>query len=152
MTGWVAITAMLALGLIAGVLGGLFGIGGGLVIVPALVLLAGLDQKTATGTSLFALLWPVGVLGVIEYYRRGELRVDHGAWIAVGLVVGILFGAKLTKPMSHQQLKQCYGIFLLAVGIYYLSGWSPSKAPRPSPGAEAGPARVAPDAPPGRTP
>ncbi len=126
MSGATAVAAMLILGLVAGVLGGLFGIGGGLVIVPVLVLLMGLDPKTATGTSLFALLWPVGVLGVREYYLRGEMRLDHGTWIALGLVVGILIGAKLTAPMSPAQMKRLYGIFLLLVGAYYLFGWTPT--------------------------
>lgn len=134
MSGLTAIAAMLILGLAAGVLGGLFGIGGGLVIVPALVLGWGLDQKTATGTSLFALLWPVGALGVWEYYRRGELRVDLGAWIAIGLVAGILVGAVLNRPMSAANLKRGYGVFLLVVGLYYLLGTS---GPRPAPVADA---------------
>ena len=121
------ILGMLLLGLVAGVLGGLFGIGGGLVIVPALVLAMGLDQKTATGTSLFALLWPVGVLGVWEYWRRGEMRADYGGWIAVGLVLGILIGAKLTAPMSPRTMKQLYGAFLLVAGAYYLA--SPTLKP-----------------------
>jgi uncharacterized membrane protein YfcA len=129
MSGPTAVMWMLLLGTLAGVLGGLFGIGGGLVIVPVLVLGFGLDQKTATGTSLFALLWPVGVLGVWEYWRRGELRVGYGAWIAIGLVLGILIGAKLTRPMSAAQLKRAYGIFLLIVGAYYLIGTKGSAKP-----------------------
>jgi uncharacterized membrane protein YfcA len=116
---------MLLVGVAAGVLGGLFGIGGGLVIVPALVLMEGLDQKTATGTSLFALLWPVGILGVLEYYRRGELKVVPGAWVAVGLVLGIFLGALITAPLSPTRMKQLYGAFLLAMGLYYLSAWGP---------------------------
>jgi uncharacterized membrane protein YfcA len=133
------IAAMLGLGVAAGVLGGLFGIGGGLVIVPVLVLAFGLDQKTATGTSLFALLWPVGILGVREYYRRGELRIDLGAWIAAGLVLGILVGAMMTKPMSAGQLKRAYGVLLMVVGLYYLFG-TPSSTPAPVPPVEARPA------------
>lgn len=141
MSGLVGLIAMLALGLAAGVLGGLFGIGGGLVIVPALVLGAGLDQKTATGTSLFALLWPVGLLGVWEYYRRGELRIDLGAGIAVGLVVGILIGAVMTRPMSAAQLKRMYGVFLVVVGLYYLlgtTGATPAPAVEPPGASQAG--------------
>lgn len=115
------VLGMLALGLLAGVLGGLFGIGGGLVIVPVLVLCAGLDQKHATGTSLFALVWPVGLLGVWEYYRRGEVRLDWGGTIAVGLAIGVLIGAKLTAPLSPRTMKRAYGIFLLVVGVYFLA-------------------------------
>jgi uncharacterized membrane protein YfcA len=132
------IAAMLGLGVAAGVLGGLFGIGGGLVIVPVLVLALGLDQKTATGTSLFALLWPVGALGVLEYWRRGEARIGLGAWIAVGLLLGILIGARLTRPMSADLLKRAYGVFLLAVGLYYLFA-TPSPGPAPATRVEARP-------------
>ncbi len=122
----------LAIGVVAGVLGGLFGIGGGLVIVPALKLLAGLDQKTAVGTSLFAQVWPVGILGVLEYRRRGESRADLGAAIALGLLVGNLLGAKLTKPLPQGTLTQMYGSFCLLVGIYYQ--WSRSRnVPQPTP-------------------
>src|SRR5512135_2721720 len=74
MIGWQAVASALVLGLVAGVLSGMFGIGGGLVIVPTLVIVYHEEIKTATGTSLFALMWPVGLLGVIEYWRRGELR------------------------------------------------------------------------------
>jgi uncharacterized membrane protein YfcA len=130
------IVSMLILGLAAGVLGGLFGIGGGLVIVPALVILKSIDQKTATGTSLFALMWPVGILGVIEYHRRGEMRFDLGTWIAAGLVLGILVGAKLTAPLSPATMKRAYGVFLVLVGVYYLVGFQP----RPKPASAAAPA------------
>ncbi|HEV3164852.1 MAG TPA: sulfite exporter TauE/SafE family protein, partial [Isosphaeraceae bacterium] len=91
---------MLTLGLVAGVLSGMFGIGGGLVIVPVLVIGFGLDQKVATGTSLFALMWPVGLLGVIEYWKAGQLRASQGIWIAVGLFVGAYFGAKITLALQ----------------------------------------------------
>ena len=79
MTGTSVIVASLVLGLVAGVLSGMFGIGGGLVIVPALIILFGEPAKTATGTSLFALMWPVGLLGVLEYWKRGEMKLDRGA-------------------------------------------------------------------------
>ena len=132
------VLGMLLLGLIAGVLGGLFGIGGGLVIVPALVLWIGLDQKTATGTSLFALLWPVGILGVWEYWRRGEMRAGYGAWIAVGLVLGILVGSKLTAPMSPKTMKRLYGVFLLLAGVYYLytPNFKPGTPKTPAPASK----------------
>ncbi len=124
------IMTMLALGVIAGVLSGMFGIGGGLVIVPALVIGFGLDQKTATGTSLFALMWPVGLLGVLEYYRRGELKAGAGLWIALGLFLGAYGGARLVGLMSVATLRRSYGVFLLIVGTYYLTA-TRSATPRP---------------------
>ena len=122
------IARMLALGLVAGVFSGMFGIGGGLVIVPALVLGFGLDQKVATGTSLFALIWPVGLLGVLEFWRNGKLRADYGAWIAVGLFFGAYFGARITIALPPATLKRLYGIFLLIAGVYYLL--QPALTPR----------------------
>jgi uncharacterized protein len=135
-TGTPAIVAMLALGVAAGVLGGLFGIGGGLVIVPFLVLACGLDQKTATGTSLFALLWPVGLLGVWEYWRRRELRVDFGAWIALGIFLGAYFGAKFTERVSAANMKRAYAVFLLVVAAYYLATTRDAPPQKPAPVAE----------------
>ena len=108
------------LGIAAGVLAGLFGIGGGVVIVPGLVLLAKFDQHTATGTSLGALLLPVGILGVVEYYRRGQLKVPYAAAIAVGLVIGALLGAKLAGEVSDVTLRRAFGAFLMLVSVRYL--------------------------------
>jgi uncharacterized membrane protein YfcA len=114
------VVAMLVLGLIAGVLSGMFGIGGGLVIVPALILGFGFGPKVATGTSLFALMWPVGLLGVIEYWKRNELRIVPGFLIALGLFLGAYFGAKITGALSQVTMKRLYGVFLLVVGTYFL--------------------------------
>jgi uncharacterized protein len=140
MTGWQAIVSALALGLVAGVLSGMFGIGGGLVIVPTLVILFHEELKTATGTSLFALMWPVGLLGVTEYWRRGEIKPVPGLWIAVGLFFGAYVGAKITGAISPATMRRIYGIFLLVVGTYFFA-FSPPKpaAPAKSPQAEAPP-------------
>src|SRR5207248_5206730 len=78
------------IGLVAGVVSGLFGVGGAIVIIPGLVLVAKLPQHTANGTSLAALLLPVGLLGAWEYYRRGQVNVSYAAIIAVGLFFGAL--------------------------------------------------------------
>jgi uncharacterized membrane protein YfcA len=131
MTGWQTILAALVLGLGAGVLSGMFGIGGGLVIVPALVVLFQEDLKTATGTSLFALMWPVGLLGVLEYWRRGEMKPVVGLWIAVGLFFGAYVGAKITGAISKETMVRIYGVFLLVMGTYFLV----SSKPRPAPPA-----------------
>ncbi|HEY2156284.1 MAG TPA: sulfite exporter TauE/SafE family protein [Isosphaeraceae bacterium] len=139
-----AVLAMIGVGLGAGVVGGMFGIGGGLIIVPALMLAFGLDQKTATGTSLLAQLLPVAVLAVIEYSRRGEIRVGWGLAIAAGLLFGTLLGAKLTGLLRPADMKRLYGVFLVAVGIYFLLGGTVKpRAAEPkagAPAAEGGPA------------
>ncbi len=114
------VLSLLALGLTAGILSGLFGIGGGLVIVPALFLFFAFPIKTATGTSLFAILWPVGLLGVLEYARRGQVSYLAGGLIAFGLFLGAFLGALATGYLSASQMKRLYGGFLVVVGIYYL--------------------------------
>lgn len=103
------------IGLIAGVLSGVFGIGGGVVIVPSLILLAGLTPITATGTSLAALLLPVGALGAWEYYRKGHLNIGAALWIALGLFIGVWFGARLAQHLSDVQLKRGFAVFLVLV-------------------------------------
>lgn len=111
---------LLALGLLAGVLSGLFGIGGGLVIVPAFALGFKLPIHRAIGTSLAALLLPVGFLGAWEYWRRGDVDVRFAALVAFGLFVGAFFGAKVSLTLPPQVLRKLYGVFLLVIGARYL--------------------------------
>ena len=115
---------LLLIGLVAGVAGGMFGIGGGAIMVPAMVLLMGLDQKFATGTSLAAQVLPIGILGAIVYYRNGNLNIKYAVLIAIGLVVGNLFGALFANQpfISSETMKKLYGIFLLLIGLRYLLG------------------------------
>src|SRR5689334_9976298 len=103
------IMKMLALGISAGILSGMFGIGGGLVIVPFLIVFFDFEPKVAVGTSLFALLLPTGLLGVVEYWRRGEMRWLPGLLIAIGLFSGAYFGARLTGAISAANMKRAYG-------------------------------------------
>jgi len=105
--------ALLIVGLVAGVTSGMFGIGGGLVIVPALTILLGFDLKEAVGTSLGALLLPVAVFAVMAYYRAGKLRVSTAAWIASGLIFGAVVGAQFALSLETRTLQQLYGVFLL---------------------------------------
>lgn len=109
-----------AIGLVAGVISGIFGVGGAVVIIPGLVLLLGLNQHTAHGTSLGALLLPVGLLGVIEYYRRGQVRLELSAVIAVGLFLGVWLGAKLAGQIPELMLRRAFGVFLLLVSLRLL--------------------------------
>jgi uncharacterized protein len=111
-----AIVLIAIIGLIGGVLSGLFGIGGGLVIVPALILVAGFPIATAAGTSLAALLLPVGLFGALEYYRAGNVDIRAAAVIAVGLLIGAYFGARLGTALPPETVQRAFGIFLLIVG------------------------------------
>jgi len=105
----------IAVGFVAGILSGIFGSGGGVVIVPALIILAGLTPIAATGTSLGALLLPVGALGAWEYYRRGDLKPVASLWVALGLFFGAWLGAKLAHHLTPDQLRKSFAIFLVLV-------------------------------------
>jgi uncharacterized protein len=105
------------IGLGAGMLSGLFGIGGGVVIVPALLFFAGMTPLMATGTSLGALLLPVGALGAWTYYQTGNLDIRISALLAFGLFFGAFFGAKLAQHLTALQLKRAFAIFLVLVAV-----------------------------------
>ncbi|WP_414529800.1 TSUP family transporter [Nodularia chucula] len=115
---------MLLIGLVAGIAGGMFGIGGGAIMVPAMVLLVGLDQKFATGTSIAAQILPIGILGAAVYYRNNQINIKYAVLIALGLIVGNLLGALFANQpfISSDMIKKLYGIFLLLLGIRYLVG------------------------------
>ena len=107
-------------GAVAGMLAGLLGIGGGLVIVPALAVLFGFPIKTAIGTSLLALLLPTGLLGVIEYWKTGNLRPVAGFCIALGLFFGAYVGARFAGTINQASVKRLYAVFLIIVAAYFL--------------------------------
>ena len=116
------IVQLLLIGLAAGVAGGMFGIGGGAIMVPAMVLLMGMDQKFATGTSIAAQIFPIGILAAMVYYRNGNLNIKDAVFIAIGLVIGNLFGALFANQpyISSEMMKKLYGGFLLVIGVRYL--------------------------------
>jgi len=105
------------IGVAAGVLAGLFGIGGGVVIVPALLYFARMTPLTATGTSLGALLLPVGALGAWEYYRTGNLDVRASLLLALGLFLGAFFGARFAQTLTPMVLKRAFAVFLVLVAV-----------------------------------
>ncbi|MFL5505336.1 MAG: sulfite exporter TauE/SafE family protein [Gemmatimonadales bacterium] len=107
----------IGIGLAAGVLAGLFGVGGGALIVPALLYFAKMPIKMATGTSLGAMLLPVGLLGAWAYYEAGNLDWRASLLIAVGLFFGAFVGAKLTQSMSPQLLQRLFAVFLLLMAV-----------------------------------
>lgn len=105
------------IGLGAGVLAGMFGIGGGIVIVPALILLAKFAPQTATGTSLAIFLMPVGLLGAWSYYKGGHVRVVPALLLALGVFLGSPFGARIAQGMSQLALKRAFSLLLVAVAV-----------------------------------
>jgi uncharacterized protein len=105
----------LAIGLAAGLLSGLFGIGGGILIVPALLIVGRMSPLTATGTSLGALLLPVGALGAWQYYKNGHVDVRASLLIALGLLVGAYFGARFAQGLDPTTAKRAFAVFLIVV-------------------------------------
>jgi uncharacterized membrane protein YfcA len=105
----------IAIGVGAGILSGMFGIGGGVVIVPALLFFARMAPQMATGTSLGALLLPVGALGAWQYYRAGSLDMRAALWVALGLFFGAYFGAQIALSLEPVILKRAFALFLVAV-------------------------------------
>ena len=113
-------TLLLAIGLAAGVLAGMFGIGGGVIIVPALMLVLKLKPVEATATSLAALIPPVGLLGAYEYYRNGDIKIGAALLIALGIFVGAYAGARITLNLPTELVRRLYGGFLLVLGVRIL--------------------------------
>ena len=116
----------LAIGLVAGVLSGLFGIGGGILIIPALIFFAKFPTKLALGTSLGALLLPVGLLGAYTYYKAGNLDIRASLLIALGLFFGAWGGAKLAQVLPGPTLQRMFAVFIaiMAVRLWIEAGKS----------------------------
>ncbi|HUN57410.1 MAG TPA: sulfite exporter TauE/SafE family protein [Candidatus Binataceae bacterium] len=108
---------VLTIGIVAGVLGGFFGLAGGIVIVPALVFVLSMPTQTAVGTSLAALLPPVGLLGAMEYYKHGNVNFVYAMLLAAGLMAGAYFGAILAVRMSEEMLRRAFAIFLALLAV-----------------------------------
>ena len=117
-----SITLLLLIGLVSGVASGLFGIGGGVLIVPGLIYLAGFSQHAATGTSLAVLLPPVGLAAVIEYYRHGNVDFKAALIVAAALFVGGWFGAVIANHVAGPYLRLAFGFFVVGLGFYLIFG------------------------------
>ena len=114
------ILILVAIGLTAGVSSGIFGIGGGVLIVPALVFLLQYPMQRAVGTSLAVLLPPVGIAAVLSYYRAGHVDVRAGMILAVMVLAGAWLGALIATHLSEAILRILFGCFLLGLGVYTL--------------------------------
>ena len=126
---------ILLLGLGVGVLVGLLGIGGGVVLVPAMVLLLGMDQHLAQGTSLFILLPPIGLGALREYWKQGQVDLRAGVLCAVGILVGAFGGSLIALPMPSRNLKGLFGCFLMLSAILL---WRKAHIERKTAGAGEG--------------
>ena len=110
---------LLFFGVIVGILSGLFGIGGGIVLVPSLIVIFGMNILDANAISLAAMLLPVGVLGVISYYKAGLIKVRESLWIALGLFLGSFVGGECAVNISESLLAKLYAGILLCIALSY---------------------------------
>ncbi|TRW91343.1 sulfite exporter TauE/SafE family protein [Candidatus Methylobacter oryzae] len=110
------------IGIIGGIAAGLFGIGGGIVIVPALIYWAGFSQHTATGTTIAVLLPPIGLAAAFEYYRHGNVDVKAAAILAATMFLGSWLGAYVANQMQGPQLRLIFGLFVCGLGVYLVYG------------------------------
>lgn len=106
------VITLLVIGLAAGILSGLVGVGGGLIVVPALIFFLGYSQHQAQGTSLGLLLLPVGILAVINYYHKGQIDVKVVAVMSIAFVLGGWLGSKLALRLPEDTVKKIFAIFL----------------------------------------
>lgn len=115
------IIGLIALGLLAGYLSGLVGIGGGIVMVPVLVLLFGFTQHKAQGTTLALLMIPVGIFGVMNYYKAGNVDIKTALLLCCGFVLGSYLGSKTAITLSQDTLRKVFAIlmFLVAVKMFF---------------------------------
>ena len=112
----------IAIGLVAGMLSGVFGIGGGVVIVPALIYLAGFSQHRATGTSLAVLLPPIGLAAMWEYYRHGNVNVRAAMIVAAAVFAGGWLGAVVANRVAGPYLRLAFGVFVVILGASLIAG------------------------------
>lgn len=105
------------LGVLAGILGGMFGIGGGTIMIPVLVYMFGLSQHQAQGTTLAVMVPPIGLLAAMRYYYSGNVKLGMAAYICVGFFIGGLIGANFVQGFSEPLLKKMFGVYLLVISI-----------------------------------
>ena len=114
------ILIIIMVGIAAGMLGGLVGVGGGIIIVPALIYFLGMDQKTAQGTSLGLIMLPVGILGVLQYYKQGHVDFRVVGVLAIGFFVGSFFGSKIALSLPQETVKRVFAILMILIAIKLL--------------------------------
>jgi len=114
------ILILIVIGIITGVMAGMLGIGGAIIMIPALVFLLGISQQTAQGTSLAVMLPPVGIIAAYNYYKEGQVNIRFAIILAVFFLVGSYFGSKLALNLPQPVLKKIFGILLLLVAAKML--------------------------------
>ncbi len=119
------VITLFVIGIVAGFFSGLIGIGGGIVIVPALVYFLGLTQHQSQGTSLLMMLPPIGILAAINYYKSSHMQQDYKFLVFAGIlafafIIGGFMGSKLSISISQESLKKVFGFILLLLAIKFI--------------------------------
>lgn len=114
------VMSLIVIGIITGVMAGMLGIGGAVIMIPALVYILGISQQTAQGTSLAVMLPPVGIIAAYNYYKAGQVNIRFAIILAVFFLVGSYFGSKLALNIPQATLKKIFGILLLLVAAKML--------------------------------
>jgi uncharacterized membrane protein YfcA len=112
---------LIIIGLLAGILSGLVGVGGGILMIPLLIIFLGLTQHEAQGTALFAMLPPIGILAAINYYKEGFVKWEYAIVIAFTFVIGGYLGSKLSLSLPPQTVKRVFGVIMLLGAIKLIS-------------------------------
>ena len=116
------ILVIIVIGIIAGAFSGFIGIGGGLIVVPALVYFLGFGQHEAQGTSLAMMLPPIGLLAVYNYYKVGHVDFKVSIILAIAFILGSFFGSKLAISLNAETLKRAFGVIIIIIGIKMILG------------------------------
>jgi uncharacterized protein len=111
---------LIVIGIITGIMAGMLGIGGAVIMIPALVYLLGISQQTAQGTSLAVMLPPIGIIAAYNYYKAGHVNIKFAIILAVFFLVGSYFGSKLALNIPQAMLKKIFGVLLILVAAKML--------------------------------
>lgn len=111
---------LIVIGVITGIAAGMLGIGGAIIMIPAMVFFLGFSQQTAQGTSLAVMLPPIGIIAAYNYYKAGEVNLKFAMILAVAFIIGSYFGSKLALTMPQALLKKIFGVLLLLVAAKML--------------------------------
>ena len=111
------ILILVAIGLMAGIFGGIFGIGGAIVMIPALVYIMGVDQHTAQGTSLAVMLPPIGLFAAYNYYKAGQVNIWFAVIIALAFMAGGFLGSKIALSLPESTMRKVFGVLLILIAL-----------------------------------
>jgi len=114
------IALIVAIGIVTGILSGMLGIGGAVIMIPAMVFLLGLDQRTAQGTSLWVLLPPISILAAINYLKEGYVNMKFVVILVITFIIGSYFGSKIALSIPQESLRRIFGLLLLVIALKML--------------------------------